>query len=56
MSIYVCIYAVGNSQGSYSRTKLLGLIDEIQRSNHNSHTDLHGNPKRKNHGAREDPL
>jgi len=28
-------------------------MNESYRSNQSKHTDLHGNPKEKNHGARE---
>ena len=44
--------AVSNSRRSYPRTKLYGLMDEFFRSNQSKHTDLHENPKGKNHAER----
>ena len=45
--------AVGKSRGSYPRTELYGLIDELFRSKQSKRTNLRENPKEKNHSARE---
>ena len=45
--------AVSNSRRSYPHTKLYGLMDELFRSNHSTHTNLREDSKGKNHSARE---
>ena len=41
---------VGNSHGSYPRTKLYELMDEFYRSNQSKRTDLREKPEKENYG------